>query len=145
MGRFECIVRLVLGCIFLAGALPKIRQPYDFLDDVYRYELVGPKVGMLVAMALPWTELLVGICLLGSVFVGGALLVSAGLGAIFTLAVSWALFQGLDIGCGCFGASSHKINSWTLMRAILVLFLSVVALLIWLLYLRRNTVLSPLD
>lgn len=124
---FGLIVRLALGCTFLIGALPKIRQPYDFLGDVYGYELLGPKMGMLVAMTLPWVELLVGICLLGSIFVGGALLMSAGMGAMFTFVLSWAIYHGLDISCGCFGAGSHQIGVSTLLRAMVIMLLSLVA------------------
>lgn len=124
---FGLIVRLALGCMFLIGAFPKIRQPYDFLGDVYEYELVGPKMGMLVAMTLPWAELLVGICLLGSIFVGGALLLSAGMGMMFTFVLSWALYHGLDISCGCFGAGSHQIGVSTLVRAIVIMLFSLVA------------------
>ena len=78
---FVVTMRLLLGGLFLCSALPKIRQPYDFLSSVYGYELVGPKLGLLVAVALPWMELLVGICRLGGIFVNGALLASAGLAA----------------------------------------------------------------
>lgn len=124
---FGFIVRQALGCMFIIGALPKIRQSYDFLGDVYGYELVGPKMGMLVAMTLPWAELLVGICLLGSIFVGGALLMSAGMGVMFTFALSWAIYHGLDISCGCFGAGSHQIGVSTLVRAIVIILLSLVA------------------
>ena len=50
---FLFLARLGIGCMFLWSSLPKIRQPYDFLSSVYSYELVGPKLGMFVAMTLP--------------------------------------------------------------------------------------------
>ena len=53
MSGFAMVVRLGLGCMFLYGSLHKIRQPYDFLSSVYYYELVGPRLGLLVAMVLP--------------------------------------------------------------------------------------------
>lgn len=130
MGRrilscFAVAARIALGCMFLWSSLPKIRQPYDFLSAVYSYELVGPKLGMLVAMTLPWLELLAGICLIGGVFVSGALLVSAGLGAMFAFVVGSALYRGLDISCGCFSSSAgDQISYMTLIRAIGILFLS---------------------
>jgi hypothetical protein len=97
---------------------------------VYGYEIVGPKLGMLVAMTLPWAELLVGVCLLGSIFVGGALLVTIGMGAMFTFVLSWAIYHGLDISCGCFGAGSHQIGYNTLVRAILITIFSMLAYLL---------------
>ena len=84
------------------------------LHDVYSYQLVGPKLGLLMAMALPWLELVAGICLLGGIFVGGALLAGAGMAAMFTFVIAWALYQGLDITCGCFGSGTERITYVTL-------------------------------
>ncbi len=124
------VVRIGLGCMFLWSSLPKIRQPYDFLSDVYNYELVGPKLGLLVAMTLPWMELLVGICLIGGVFVGGALLASAGMGAMFTFVIASALYRGLEISCGCFSTSSaDQVSYLTLVRAAIILVTSLAAYL----------------
>ena len=50
---FVLVVRLGLGAMFIASSLPKIRLPYEFLSSVYNYEIVGPKMGVLVAMVLP--------------------------------------------------------------------------------------------
>ncbi len=121
------LVRVSMGCLFLYSALPKIRRPYDFLSDVYNYEIVGPKLGLLVAMTLPWLELLAGICLLGGIFVGGALLLSAGMAAMFTFVIGWALYQGLSISCGCFGSGAGTITYLTLIRAIGILLASLLA------------------
>ena len=113
---FVLVVRLGLGCMFIYSSLPKRRQPYDFLAGVYRYELVGPKLGLLIAMVLPWIELMVGVCLLGGIFVGGALLVSIVMGAMFTFVVGSAMYRGLEISCGCFSAAG-SIGYATLIRA----------------------------
>jgi len=127
---FSVIVRLGLGCMFIYSSLSKIRQPYDFLHDVYNYEIVGPKLGMLAAMTLPWAELLVGICLVGGIFISGALLVSIGLGAMFSVVLCWALYMGLDISCGCFSSSSAETISYmTLIRALVIMLFSGIAYL----------------
>ena len=109
--------------------MPKIRQPYDFLSSVYDYELIGPKLGMLTAMALPWLELLVSLCLLGGIFVSGALLASIGMAGMFTFVLSWALYRGLEIGCGCFGAGTELISYSILIRALGILLISITAYL----------------
>ncbi len=124
---FSVIVRLAIGCMFIWGSLPKIRQPYDFLSDVYSYELVGPKLGMLVAMTLPWLELFVGICLVGGIFIGGALLVSAAMGTMFAFVLSSVIYRGLEITCGCFGTGSDLVGYWTVIRALLILLFSLIA------------------
>jgi len=125
------VVRLALGCLFMYASLPKIRQPYDFLSAVYSYELVGPKLGMLVAMTLPWLELLVGICLVSGICVGGGFLISAGMAAMFIFVLSSALYRGLDISCGCFSSSSSEVVSYaTLTRSIILLLACIAAYLL---------------
>lgn len=126
---FTLVVRLGLGCLFLWSSLPKIRQPYDFLSSVYDYQLVGPKLGMLTAMTLPWLELLVGLCLLGGIFVSGALLASIGMAGMFTFVLSWALYRGLEISCGCFGSGTELISYFILIRALGILLISITAYL----------------
>jgi hypothetical protein len=123
---FSIIARLALGCMFIYSSLPKIRQPYDFLASVYNYEIVGPKLGMLTAMTLPWVELLVGIALVGGIFVSGALLVSIGMGAMFSFVLGWALYHGLSISCGCFSSSpdTGTISYMTLFRAVAIMLIS---------------------
>ncbi len=94
-------------------------RPYEFLGSVYGYELVGPKMGVLVAMVLPWVELLAG------VFVGGALLASVGMGVLFTFVLGSALYRHLDISCGCFSnPGAGKISYLTLIRAIVITLVS---------------------
>ena len=122
---FVLVVRLGLGGMFIVGSLPKIRVPYAFLSNVYSYQLVGPKTGVVVAMALPWLELFTGVCLVAGVFVGGALLVSICMAVMFTFVVGSALYRQLDISCGCFSTSiASKIGYETLMRAIVITLLS---------------------
>ena len=75
-------------------------------------------------MTLPWLELLVGICLIGGILVGGALLASITMAAMFVFALSSALYRGLEISCGCFGASGDLIGCSTVIRACLILLFS---------------------
>ncbi len=117
-------IRLALGCMFVWSSLPKIQLPHEFLGDVYAYRLVGPVSGMLVAMILPWLELLVGSCLLGGVLVMGALLGCMAMASMFIVAITWALYQGLGISCGCFGPGTDVIGYGTLARAILIFVVS---------------------
>jgi len=116
------LLRVGLGGLFLASSLAKIRQPYDFLSNVYGYELAGPKLGMLAAMVLPWLELILGVCLIGGIFVGGALLFCFILTCFFTFVQASALHRGLSISCGCFNASgSGLIDYTTLIRSLFLL------------------------
>lgn len=132
---FAVAVRLGLGCLFLYSSLPKLRQPYDFLSSVYNYEVVGAKLGVLAAIVLPCLELVVGICLVGGIFVGGALLVSIAMGAMFTVVIASALYRGITISCGCFSATSaEQIGYATLLRASVIMVLSAAAYVLTIMY-----------
>ncbi|MGE5611450.1 MAG: MauE/DoxX family redox-associated membrane protein [Bacillota bacterium] len=113
-------VRLALGITLLVSALPKILRPYDFLGNIYEYQLVGPTGGMIVAMILPWLELLLGVCLIGGLFLGGSLFTAAALMIVFTAVQSSALHRSLPISCGCFGTTG-AISYGTLLRTALLL------------------------
>ena len=135
---FTQFLRIVLGCIFLLSSIPKIQHSYDFLSNIYGYELVGAKTGMMVAMILPWLELLLGICLVGGVFISGALLVSLVLSIIFCYVQISVIQRGLLINCGCFGFSSKStIDYSTVIRTFLILIISFLA---YLSVLFKNTV-----
>ena len=125
---FLYVVRIGIGCMFIYSSLPKIRQSYDFLSSVYSYELAGPKLGMFVAMTLPFLELIVGVCLIGGIFISGALLASIVMAAMFSYVLGSALYKGLEITCGCFGTGSTEIvTSSTFIRAVIILVLSLAA------------------
>jgi|GEM_PF-1733268 len=129
------LIRVALGIMFVRSSVPKLVRPYMFLATVYEYELVGPNMGVLVAVLLPCVELVAGVCLLGGVMTGGALVTSTVLGMVFVFAQASALYHGLAISCGCFYASGSDMVSYvTLMRASLVM---TVSLLGCFLYVRR--------
>jgi putative oxidoreductase len=110
-------VRLGLGLALLLASMVKLRQPFDFLDTVYAYKLVGPGMGLIVAITLPIAELITAVCLLGGLILDGALAVSLLLSCMFVIAQASALHRGLGIACGCFGAGSESHVSYgTLVR-----------------------------
>lgn len=105
-----------------AGATPAAASnqetgPAAFARVVYRYQVVGPNdrlpplVANLVAVTLPWVELLAGLLLLAGVWRREAALVVALLLVVFVLAVGSTLVRGIDIqNCGCFslGAAGRE-------------------------------------
>jgi putative oxidoreductase len=114
-------LRFAIGVLFLTASLSKIRHPYDFLIAFYRYEIVGPPLGRYVAIMLPYLQLVVGVCLLGGVFIQGALLIGAAMMATFTMAVSVVLYRRLAIDCACFGFEDEPVTVGTLLGNIATL------------------------
>ena len=118
------LVRFGVGALFLLSGLAKLRQPHDFLADLYDYQIVGPPIGRCIAMTMPHVEIVCGVCLLGGICVGGSLLGALALGIVWIGAQTMVLLRGLTVKCGCFGAASDaNVSAMTLMRtsAIVVL------------------------
>ena len=105
------VLRLTIGGIFIyAGAL-KVMDPTQFAKDVDNYDLL-PSVAAaaVVALYLPWIEIIAGTALALTKWHRGASLVIAGLLIAFIAALSSDWARGLDINCGCFGHGTNKSN-----------------------------------
>jgi len=99
-------LRLVLGVIFVVAALPKIADPAAFARIVYQWQVVPPVPANLVAIVLPWVELVAGLLLISGVWKKDAALVVALLLVVFLGAASYVLAQGIDVeNCGCTSVS----------------------------------------
>jgi uncharacterized membrane protein YphA (DoxX/SURF4 family) len=124
------ICRIFLGFLFIYASLEKILQPEEFAKQVGYYKALPIGLENLLAIVLPWTELIVGICLLAGLFVDGAALLSIIMMLVFILAISQAMLRGIDITCGCFkvSADSEKLGLHTIIRDIIFLIMSFVVL-----------------
>jgi uncharacterized membrane protein YphA (DoxX/SURF4 family) len=131
-------IRLFLGALLVTSGLSKLRQPYEFLSDVYAYQLAGPMLGLLVAALLPWLELVLGCCLLGGILTEGSLVATIGLTGIFAFATLSAWRRSLPIHCGCFGAGSDVVGSQSVVRAGGLLLLSSLGLALAIAQTRKN-------
>ena len=130
------VLRIILGCVFIYASLDKIRHPELFAEAVYNYQL-SPEVAVnLVALWLPWLELLSGSLLVLGVWVRGSSLILSGLMVVFLTALGINLARGLDIHCGCFTTQgSGPMTILTLFRDSLFL---VLALYLFCLYQIKN-------
>ena len=124
------ICRIFLGFLFIYASLEKILQPEEFAKQVGYYKALPIGLENLLAIVLPWTELIVGICLLAGLLVDGATLLSIIMNLVFILAISQAMLRGIDITCGCFkvSADSEKLGLHTIIRDIIFLIMSFVVL-----------------
>ena len=110
------IFRVALGVVFIAASLDKVAYPDRFAAAIANYHLVPQGAINLMAITLPWVELLCGALLvLGLWHRAGLLLVLVMLG-VFITAIGIALNRGLDISCGCFTTdpAAHGMTRWTL-------------------------------
>jgi putative oxidoreductase len=115
---FALPARLYLGYVFISACLHKIADPGGFAVDVATYQLLPLALINLVAIVLPWVELLAGVLIIAGFRTRAAALLIAGMMVVFMGALGWALAKGLDISCGCFASSGHAdpISYRTMLR-----------------------------
>ncbi|MGB6930228.1 MAG: MauE/DoxX family redox-associated membrane protein [Syntrophobacteria bacterium] len=119
------VLRMVLGCVFIYASLDKIRHPDLFAEAVYNYQLLPEVAVNLVAICLPWLELLSGSLLVLGLWMQGSILILSGLMVVFIGALGINLARGLDVHCGCFiTQSTDPITILTLFRDSLFLLLA---------------------
>lgn len=106
------VFRVFLGGYFLFAAVPKIAEPYAFSVSIVHYEMVPDFVINAMALVMPWLEMLVGVCLVLGLRVRSASVVCAALLLLFIAAIGWAMANGLQIDCGCFGDANKEEVGW---------------------------------
>lgn len=99
---FKTALRWLLGLLLVWAALSKLANPQDFYGQLLAYRLPLPETLLkLVAITLPWVEMLCGLILLARFRTEAALLWCMALFLSFTLATGQAWARGLEISCGC--------------------------------------------
>ena len=96
---------LLGGVMFYAGFL-KLSDVSAFATDISHYKLLPGVLERLIAVVLPWNEVVVGAMLLLGIWTRAAALIVAAMFGVFAVAVTAALARGLDISCGCLGHAS---------------------------------------
>ena len=99
-------VQIALGLFFVIAALPKIVDPPSFAHMIYNYRIVPPALLNLMALSMPWIELLSGLALILGIWRGTARTIIGAMLLTFIIAIGINLARGNAIDCGCFDVSS---------------------------------------
>jgi len=111
------VLRFVLAAVFIYAALQKIGRPLAFADEIRMYRIIGIGPALyIMAIALPWIELLCGLSLMTGILMRGSALILLVFNAVFLVAVSVRTmgimgeegigFMTVYFDCGCgFGAT----------------------------------------
>jgi uncharacterized membrane protein YphA (DoxX/SURF4 family) len=94
---------IVLGILFIVAAWAKIQDPPAFAQEVFNYALLPAGAVNLLAIFLPWLELLCGVLLFLGVWRRASAATIAAMLLVFIAALSINLARGRAVDCGCFG------------------------------------------
>ena len=104
--------RLVLGVVFVVASIDKIAYPDAFGASIEAYRLIPLVLVNIIALMIPWLELVCGIFLVSGVLTKGSSTVATSLLGVFTLAIISAILRELKIDCGCFGKEHSTPVGW---------------------------------
>ena len=117
-------IRLVLGLTFIWASWHKILAPDEFARIIYGYGVFpGPSINLL-AIGLPYIELLAGLCLIAGVYRRPALIIINAMLLGFSLVIAFNLIRGHQFDCGCFSfeeTSGTLSAAWLLVRDLVML------------------------
>lgn len=126
-------IRVGLGAVFAAIAIPKIQNPYAFLDELYAYQLVSAPVGIVIAVILPYLEMTIACCLFAGVALRGTFALVTALGIFSVFFQSYSLSRGLEIDCRDFSVfgGGEQINYWTITLTLILTAASVIGFVLF--------------
>ena len=100
----EIAFRWILGITFIYASYYKIMSPTDFANIIYGYNLFPEILINLVAIILPFVELISGLFLLFGIYPRSAGLIINGLLLAFIFVLTINIIRGQEFDCGCFSA-----------------------------------------
>ena len=96
------LCRVILGIVLIYASIDKIVHPVEFAKAIGNYNVLPFGLENLLGIVLAVLELMVGICLVLGIMIDGSAIIAGGMMVVFIIAISQALFRGIDINCGCF-------------------------------------------
>lgn len=114
-------IRVYLGVVFIAASLYKISEPFQFALSIATYDILPLSLVNIMAVLLPWLEVITGITLIAGFWTRASALCILGMMAMFTVAVGIALARHLHMSCGCFASAEAEddISTLTVVRDLL--------------------------
>lgn len=124
----EWSFRVILAGFFITAAVLKIRDPQALTTAIETYQILPYKLSFVLALFLPWLELLTGLGVLFKKHYEGSLLLLSLLLLLFIVALIQGWIRDLDVICGCFGSADHENQTnygWLIVRDLLLLLMAV--------------------
>lgn len=109
-------LRLYIAGLFVYAGMVKINYSAEFAETIASYGMVPHWAVNILAITMPWIELISGILLICGVRVRSAIVVTGGLLVMFTVGIAVNLIWKAPIDCGCFHTLGDTISWKTLVR-----------------------------
>jgi uncharacterized membrane protein YphA (DoxX/SURF4 family) len=122
----ELAARWILGVIFVYASYGKILAPGIFAKILYGYELFPAVLINLMAIIVPFLELVAGIALIAGFYPRSASLTVNAMLLVFITVLSVNLIRGHEFDCGCFSIGSDGQKTFVgplIFRNVLILVL----------------------
>ena len=107
----ELAARWVLGLTFIYASFHKILAPADFAKIVYGYDLFPAVFINLIAIIIPFLELVAGLALIIGFYPRSAAIIVNALLTAYLIALTINLIRGHEFDCGCFAAGQSGYTS----------------------------------
>jgi uncharacterized membrane protein YphA (DoxX/SURF4 family) len=127
----QALCRLILGGIFIYASLDKIAHPGEFAKIIANYAILPDFLVSLPALALPWVEMVAGLCLVIGLWPRSSALLLSLLLLLFMAALGINALRGVSLSCGCFSTSAADTEKAAalVLRDLLILVPGIVILL----------------
>lgn len=110
--------RWLVAAVFLFAGVPKLLDIDSFSKIIEAYGLVPEQLLVPVAIVLAVAEVVCGVGLLFKKKI--ALYSISGLMIIFIMVLSYGVWVGLDIDCGCFSTNDPEHKAFSGLRSALI-------------------------
>ena len=120
----ELAARWILGATFVYASYNKILAPAVFAKIIYGYDLFPAVFINLIAIIVPFLELVAGLALIIGFYPRSAALIVNAMLLTFITALSINLIRGHEFDCGCFSINSgsqEKFVGSLIFRDVLIL------------------------
>lgn len=116
--------RIVVGGVFIWAGLLKILDTLEFAQSIANYRVFSRDLSFLIALVLPWFEVLCGILVILGIFRSASSLCLSGLLGAFLILITVTILRGLDVDCGCFGSIGRHVDYRLLLTDIVLLYMT---------------------
>jgi len=135
------LIRVLLSATFLWSGISKLMDPTEFALIIDGYGLMPDAWILPLAIALPLLEMVFGLGLL--LDIRGSLAVITGLLMLFIAILSYGIWLGLDVDCGCFGPEDPEAKAFHGLWSALVRDIIMMLGIFYLYYQRFNQIVTP--